>query len=361
MSARFDAVYIHIGHGKTGSSFLQSALACSLDALSGHGFVYPISEATAETARKGHVTGGNLRGQSGNFAELVASLPESSGQKLLISGESFFPYLERNGQEFLEEYRQACPGVPLHILCYLRDPVDHAVSLYHQKVKRAAYTGTLARSLTIYQLPARTVRVLSALQAEDIAVTVLNYSRHSKDLLGSLQRWLELPDGVLNAPSTGRINRSLNNAELELQRLMNREVGRKAARFISNPLCNELPDVRSEAPPLPQEALEAFLSRMQEEISSPAYQALVPQSECPHVGVPADYADRFSSEAGALTFTPEQLKVVAKALGQVMQSADNAKGGPAQRASGGGKSGSGKGRGAGNRRSRPGPGRRAGE
>ena len=318
MSTRFDAVYMHIGHGKTGSSFLQSTLALSQDALARHEYAYPLAEDVAQKARKGFITGGNLRAKPGEFTTLVQSVPEGAGGKLLISAESLFRYLERNADSFLEEYQQVCAGVPLRILCYLRDPVDHAISAYHQKVKRSGYTKTMGDSLDQYQLPARTIAVLSALRAGGADVTVLNYSRHSKDLLGSLAGWLDLPSGDLTTPNVGRVNRSLTNAELELQRLMNGHLGGQASRFVSDPLCNELPDIRSETPPLSRDALEGFLTRMRHEIATPEYQALVPETERPQVGEVADHIGRFPADSGQLTFTPEQLRVFVDSVSRVL-------------------------------------------
>jgi hypothetical protein len=323
MSTRFDAVYMHIGHGKTGSSFLQSTLALSQEALEQHGFTYPLRDEVAQKARKGFITGGNLRAQPGGLTALAEALPEEAAGKLLISAESLFRYLERNGEAFLEEYQQLFPGVPLHILCYVRDPVDHAISAYHQKVKRSGYTKTLEDSLGQYLLPSRTIAVLSVLKAGGADITVLNYSRHSKDLLGSLAGWLGMPGEVLTTPDVRRVNRSLTNAELELQRRMNDRLGSRASRFVSDPLCNQLPDIRSETPPLSREALEAFLTRIADEIATPEYQALVPEAERPQTGTVDDHIGRFPAEPDQLVFTPGQVQVFVDAIARVLAVRDN--------------------------------------
>ena len=318
------AVFLHIGHGKTGSSFLQSALALSRAALAEHGFVYPIDEDAAETAGKGHISGGNLRASAGALNGIIERAGIGPGQRLLISSESFFQYLFRNGAEFAREYGEVCPDVPLHVLCYLRDPVDHAISVYQQRVKRGGYTGTLAESLETYEIPARTIAVLAALRDMGARITVLNYSRHRDRLAGTLADWLEIPEQALTRPETGQVNRSLTMAELEFQRLMNIRLGGMSRRLVSDPLCNLAPEIRSETPPLDPAALEAFLERVAAQVGAPEYQALVPEGERPETGSVADHIDRFPAppaESGEVrfSFSARQLEILANALSEPLE------------------------------------------
>ena len=57
--------------------------------------------------------------------------------------------------------------------------------------------------------------MLGGLRDMGAEVTVLNYSRHRDDLMTTLERWLDLPDGALTRPETGQVNRSLTMAELD--------------------------------------------------------------------------------------------------------------------------------------------------
>lgn len=340
------AIYLHIGHGKTGSSYLQSALALSVSDLRDRGVLYPIAEDLAERAGMGHISGGNLRGAPGALTKVIEEQKPGPDQRLLISAESFFMYLVRHGAEFAAEYNEICPGVPLKVLCFLRDPVDHAVSVYQQRVKRGGYTGTLADSLDKYEIPGRTVAVLQALRDMGAEITVLNYSRHRDDLLPVMERWLDLPADALTRPAVGQVNRSMTNAELEFQRLMNTHMGTAAGRFVSDPLCNQLPDIKSERPPLDEPSLAAFLDRMATEIAAPEYQDLVPEAERPVTGSVADHIDRFPRPADGdaqvqFSFSAQQLAVLAEALSAPMgrQAAGPKKAGP--RKAGPGKAGRG--------------------
>lgn len=319
--ARPEAVYIHIGHGKTGSSFLQSALALSATTLAQHGLFYPIQDSTAAEAHKGHITGGNVTARRLKLDELPE--PSGPGQRLLLSSESFFFYLHRNAESFQAEYARVFGDTPLHVLLYLRDPVDHAVSAYQQSIKRGGYAGSLAKKLDAYTLPQHTISVISALQDMGAQLTMHNYSRCRDTLVQTFEDWLGLPTDSLTRPENAQVNRSLTRAELEVQRLVNKHlskrVGGSTGRFASDPLCNELPDIKSETPPLDPADLQRFLTRMQEEFSDPSYTTLVPEEARPRVGTLEEHAARFPAppenpQDTVYTFTQAQLEVLMHSL-----------------------------------------------
>ncbi len=52
-------LYLHIGHGKTGSSSLQTFLALNKDNLKEYGIFYP-EHVSFSNAEKGFITSGNL-------------------------------------------------------------------------------------------------------------------------------------------------------------------------------------------------------------------------------------------------------------------------------------------------------------
>jgi hypothetical protein len=96
-------------------------------------------------------------------------------------------------------------------------------------------------------------------------------------------------------------------------------VAGNAGRFASDPLCNRLPQIRSETPPLPQQDLDRFLTRMQAELADPAYTALVPAAERPRAGTLEDHADRFPTPPedpadAVYSFTQAQVEILVEAL-----------------------------------------------
>lgn len=308
---------LHIGQPKTGSSYLQSALSLGTDILARHGISYPIAAEIAEKARAGRITSGNFWPREGALEQVIEAGRRQGLPTLLISSESLFQLISAPKSGFLEDLQAICPEAELHVLCYLRDPVDHAVSVYQQKVKRGGFSGTLSQALEQYSAPNATVRALSRLRAAGATTTVYNYSRHRAELLATFERWLGLPEGVtLPKPAVEQVNRSLTRAEIELQKAFNRHFGQRARQFVSDPLCDEIPDIPSETPALNQADLARFLDRMSEQVSDPAYLELVPEAERPKIGSVETYANRFPAEDqdAPLSFTARQIGVFAEAM-----------------------------------------------
>jgi len=324
MTGSIANVYLHIGQTKTGSSFLQSALAMAVGELEGEGIAYPIPEAIAEEARAGKITSGNFWPREGALEALIEEGRATGLPALLISSEAIFDLIAKPQTDFLQTLRALCPDARVKVLCYLRDPVDHAISVFQQQVKRGGFTGSLAESLKRYAVPVQTVRALTRLDECGAGTTVFNYSRHKRALPATMESFLGLPAGTLPQPRVARINRSLTNAELELQRAFNRHFGPQARRFVSDPLCNSLPDIPSETPPLSPEALAAFLTRMQKEMGTEAYRVLVPAAERPFIGTPEEHAGRFPAESADLqhTFTASQIDALVEALSGELKKVD---------------------------------------
>ena len=117
-------VILHVGHGKTGSSYIQSVLALNVPLLNQNGIAYP-SHNSFEGASQGFVS-------SGNGTEL--SLPNIDAQqysKVLFSGEHLFSNLLNTVllSRLAYDYK-------LTVVLYTRDVVELAVSRWAQAVKR---------------------------------------------------------------------------------------------------------------------------------------------------------------------------------------------------------------------------------
>lgn len=312
--------YLHIGQTKTGSSFIQSSFSCT--DLSEYDLLYPISEEIGKKARSGEITSGNYWPRPGALAEITEAARRSDTEKLLISSEALFGVLASSGTKFLNRIQQLLPGCRIKVLCFLRDPVGHAVSAYQQKIKRGGFSGTLEDSFQNYAVPLQTTQALTALKAAGAEVTLFNYSKHKNNLLERTEGWLGLPGGTLQKPAKERVNRSLTNTELELQRNFNRFLGSDARKLVSDPVCNELPDVKSERPPVSRMALSGFLDRMEREMGSETYRALIPDSEIPIVGSLSDHIESFPDTDSAMQYqlTAEQIAVIAAAISKLIKS-----------------------------------------
>lgn len=312
-------IYFHIGIGKTGSSFLQSSLALAGDVLDDAGLFYPIDADEAERVAKGYISSGNMRVKKGLPQSGIHAPAVQKAARVLFSNESLH-HMMRRSKQFTSRIRKPFPEARMEFLVYIRDPLDHAISAYQQAVKRSGYTGTCAEFLREYDHPLHLIDLAERLSEIDGHLTVVNYSRHRDNLLGTLETWLGLPEGSLPKPKIGQVNRSLTLGELELQRVFNQYMGQRAARVISTPLCNQLPDIRSDQPALSMADLDSFLTRMDDIVQDPRLLALIPESERYHVGKASEYEGRFPDPADVSEFqlSTAQLDVVAQALTRMM-------------------------------------------
>jgi hypothetical protein len=311
-------ILLHVGHGKTGSSFIQSSLALSHAELAAGGITYPISTELAAAGRSGHISSGNLRHAASALTETIGQGFRTGHERVLISSEWLFLALMAELAEELAALPGQYPGARLRVLLYVRDPLDHAVSVYQQMIKRGGYTGSFAESLLVYRIPVKVGQFARAMQAAGAEITVLNYSRHAGSLLHTVEDWLGLPQDRLSNPPVETVNRSMTLAELELQRQFNLLFGKEARRYVSDPLCNRLPQVRSETPTLSHEALAAFLKAMEQMIALKDVAAAVPAAEAYRLPAPDEVAARFAPADEALAFpfafSAAQLQVIAEAI-----------------------------------------------
>ena len=315
-------IFLHVGHGKTGSSHLQSCLALSVEALRDAGIAYPIGEDLRNQAISGHVTQGNLPPVSrdaghdiGQIADLMNSDGANAALGVLFSNEALFHSIMRS--DLLSDLQTRFPDHDLEILLFIRNPLDHALSAFQQLLK-AGLADDIGTFLAKYNLPQQTKKFLSKVENTGLSVTVINYSKHSRDLVRVLQEWLGVPEGVLVAPPRQSVNRSLSRSEMLVQRAFNRHVGAYARHFIADALSNSLPDVRSDRPAISDSDLEKFIARMKDYVAD--MNDMIPEAE--RYEIP-DLAEARSSipacEPVEATLSREQLDVIAESIANYLK------------------------------------------
>ncbi len=295
---------LHIGHGKTGSSALQSALALSTDALAAQGIVYP-EHASFKQARAGQITAGNVNGRT--LVSTTRAALKRNQHDVLLSNESLIHFF-LNDPELLPQVAGLCADS--RVILYVRNPYDHACSVYGQTVKRGGAVASFDSFLASYPTPAKVRAMIQIAEKAGVRLTVVNYSNHAGDILRSLTDALGVPADTLTPLAGGRVNRSLTRSELELQRMFNRHWGRRSSRFVSDALCNALPDIRADRPVASAQALDAFVARQAPIVAE--VNALLPPSEAYTLEVPRDGAE--ADVQADLTFTPAQMEVLVQAI-----------------------------------------------
>jgi len=178
------------------------------------------------------------------------------------------------------DWARAAGLAQLELLLFVRDPIEHASSLYLEMVKAHGYADSLGSWLSIYDLPLH-VQAFVSEQAPLGATTlqVHNYSRCQRAILPLLQAWLQLPEQAARwpLPPRQRVNRSLSGRELQLMLRLNRRLGRRAGA-IGRALVHWRPRARP-AQPQASAADRAALGQRLEPVLAAINQHLPPDQQ----------------------------------------------------------------------------------
>ena len=218
-------IVLHAGHGKTGTSAIQSALAISADALLKNGIHYPIDPNERQRAARFEITSGNWKHNptislSEQCLELAAS--NAAGHTIVLSSESLFWHLT----DFVHQKEQWNEAVDIHVILAVRELEEMLSSEYQQRVKRHGeskpFEQFLKRRNFISSHHKKAAEVLTQLSQQNVPVTLINYSAHKKtiskkvfDALGCSDLFPKEKMGDLV------INRSLSQKELQMLMMIN--------------------------------------------------------------------------------------------------------------------------------------------
>lgn len=208
------ALTLHLGHGKTGSSYIQSILSSNVELMSEQGITYPVHPSFVR-AREGLVTSGNgelLESDNLTFAEHGMTL---------LSNENLFHNLARdeNLQKLVLDKVD-----DLKVIIYTRDVMEFLISGCGQATKSGGNIKCLEDYLIQRHDPhhSRVLWWLDASRRFKFDISVLNYSKRKDSLIESFFN-LVSPGIDLRALSTDRrvVNRSLTPAELSVLQVIN--------------------------------------------------------------------------------------------------------------------------------------------
>ena len=272
-------LFLHIGHGKTGSSFMQSWIACnSSSLLNDHGILVPGLESQASL---GHFSKGNKPELDAFLLDtnplawvenqcLKSSINSNDCKGLLFT----FEGLARNFHILSDQLLEIAFSLDVKIvdlLLYVRDPLDHASSVYNQMVKRHGFSGSLDQWLEVYDFPFYLLKSLEQISSKRMSfrLHVEHYKNCSRDVVSPFLNWLDINPlcQPWSKPPASIVNRSLTIDELKLMRLVNAKVGKSAAKVGEN-LVNLLPDLRSDAVVPSTVSVQDFILRWRFSVAS---------------------------------------------------------------------------------------------
>ena len=310
MNPRRQEIILHIGHSKTGSSFIQSSLALSVGSLREAGVEYPELPAFPFTgAKRGAASSGNL-GDAVGFVDTVIDVAgrHAEAKRLLFSSESLFVRIGKEGG-LLATLQES---FDVTVILVVREFLAHALSNYNQRSKSELSPVSLADCLGRYNQPSAMLLVLQAIERAGCRAKIYNYSRHADHLLETFATAIDVGPEVLVVPPSPRVNRSLDPAEYYLASRFNNVLG-SSRKLIAYSLCERLPQHSVGAPRIARHDYDAFRARM------------APLEAMLNERLPA--AERYGSEEpivieegddasqGSLTFSTAQIDVLAESIG----------------------------------------------
>ena len=218
-------IVLHAGHGKTGTSAIQSALAISADALLKNGINYPIDPNERHRAARFEITSGNWKHNpaislSEQCLQLAAS--NTGGHTIVLSSESLFWHLT----DFVNQKEQWNEAVEIHVILAVRELEEMLSSEYQQRVKRHGeskpFEQFLRRRHFISSHHKKAAEVLTELSQHNIPVTLINYSAHKKTISKRVFEAMDCSDLYPNQTMGDLvINRSLSQKELQMLMMIN--------------------------------------------------------------------------------------------------------------------------------------------
>ncbi|MEI7863050.1 MAG: hypothetical protein WCJ21_10485, partial [Planctomycetota bacterium] len=303
-------IILHIGHSKTGSSFIQSSLALSVGALLDAGIVYPeLPSFPFDRAKRGADTCGNL-GHAVDCVDTIAVVAgqHAGGKRLLFSSEYLFERIADAGV-LLAELQKA---FDVTVILFLREFLAHAVSNFNHRNKAVGCDVGLGAFLDTYQQPGKVSRVIRAIEQAGCRSRIYSYSRHADHVLETFANAIGVPPDMLLLPPVPRVNRALDPAELYLAQRLNEVLG-SSRELMAYPLTEKLPAHPVGVPRIVRRDYEAFRARI-----APFEVELnkrLPELERYGKQEPILIEERDHADHGNLTFTTAQIDVLAESLG----------------------------------------------
>lgn len=221
-------LYLHIGTEKTGSSFLQKVCAINRDWLAKSGVYFPEAGKDEKRLRTGSISPGNARALAkligdddwsavnGWLKERLAKTRYVSCQNLLLSHELLFACLAKDGAvEGLAASKNRLCIDQIFVLLMVRDPVDHAISLYKHRGKNGR-VGTIGDWINSnYATAVELDNFVRKANPDHLSLDVRKYQKRTDRLLAVFfLEWLGLPQPPLRPEVL--VNPSLTLSEIEL-------------------------------------------------------------------------------------------------------------------------------------------------
>lgn len=239
-------IFLHIGHGKTGTSATQHLLAKNSPVLGKMGIHY---SNFGSNAAQGKISSGNVFPQTSSnwFDEQVINVvrDETNFHTYVFSNEGMF--FRRSA--ILPQISLLTSEFSFEIILALRDPIENLKSSYGQMVKRGGFYGEIGEFDPKQRNMALAEEWIRELEQHDIPINLFNYSSLRQGISEKIFERICLAPadlGRLDLITKSKVNRSLTRNETQLIKAVNKRINAKAGKICSDSLVNKLPDIVSE-------------------------------------------------------------------------------------------------------------------
>ena len=213
-------LFLHIGHGKTGTSAIQSALAIASEDLAKRGINYPIQQSLRDRASRLEITSGNWEPTPEiSLSDQLIDLAEKNHaeSRIILSSESLFWLIP----ELIQNKIHWDMHIDLHVILAVREIEEMLSSEYQQRVKRHGDAMPLEQFLRarhfVSSHHAKAAEVIKLMAQTNIKNTIINYSKHKQDISKLIFTIIDAVDLYpANQMAGAVINRSLSRKELEI-------------------------------------------------------------------------------------------------------------------------------------------------
>jgi len=326
-------LFVHIGHPKTGSSYIQVLLAANEASLRRNGLRFPDDPATLRARQADPSRGGNGGAWVLKKKDFLENVTSGTDSVVLSAERLFFPFSE--GENLLADYTPAFARTK--VLLFIRDPLDFVRSWYMQREKRGDFIDTFDDFVVENDFFAdhlgRIEGVINFCAQNGFELAVRNYSRLEAPLDDVIEDLLELPNQALQRLPVKKVNRGLTRSEFYLQQRLNSELGENfdiflggrkmksrdaAYQLVSKAFCVGLPDLEADQPGLSAGVHEEFCQRMNAGIAR--LNPLLPE------GARLDLLEASRGAApvaptpeNPLVFSQAQVDVLARSMAEVLR------------------------------------------
>jgi len=261
-------LFLHIGHGKTGTSAVQSSLAIASGKLLERGINYPIHPSLRDRSSQLEITSGNWApNPEVNLTQELLTLANNnqSALSIILSSESLFWEIP----ELIENKIGWENHIDLHIILAVREIEEMLSSEYQQRIKRHGDSMPLEQFIRARKFISshheKAAEIIDLMSQSGISNTIINYSKHKRDISQIIFKLIGAEDAYpAERMDEVIINRSLSRKELEIMITINKLYYNKIPTIstrISDALIKNQPNIKPQKCKIIQQQLEKVYAK----------------------------------------------------------------------------------------------------